>query len=41
MLDWAYLSQGKSWFWDDGLHLNYDGALALARLVRTHVLALL
>ncbi len=37
--DWAELSRGKSWFAADGLHLEPDGAMALARLVRAKVLA--
>jgi hypothetical protein len=37
--DWAALSRGKSWFAGDGLHLEPDGAMALARLVRGKVLA--
>ena len=37
--DWASLSRGKPWFAGDGLHLEPDGAMALARLVRGKVLA--
>lgn len=37
--DWAKLSRGKSWFAGDGLHLEPDGAMALARLVRQKLLA--
>lgn len=37
--DWAATSRGKSWFAGDGLHLEPDGALALAKLLRTRVLA--
>lgn len=41
VLDWARLSPGHPWFWDDGLHLNYDGAIALARLVRERILTIM
>lgn len=37
--DWASLSRGKPWFAGDGLHLEPDGAMALARLIRGRVLA--
>jgi hypothetical protein len=37
--DWAALSRGKPWFAGDGLHLEPDGAMALARLIRGKVLA--
>jgi lysophospholipase L1-like esterase len=37
--DWARLSRGKPWFAGDGLHLEPDGAMALARLIRGKVLA--
>lgn len=37
--DWASRSRAKSWFADDGLHLEADGAMALARLIRGKVLA--
>lgn len=37
--DWASLSRGKPWFAGDGLHLEPDGAMALARLIRGKVLA--
>jgi hypothetical protein len=37
--DWASLSRGKSWFAGDGLHLEPDGAMALARMIRGKVLA--
>ncbi len=37
--DWAKKSRGKPWFASDGLHLEPDGAMALARLVRTKVRA--
>jgi len=37
--DWASRSRGKPWFAGDGLHLEPDGAMALARLIRGRVLA--
>jgi lysophospholipase L1-like esterase len=37
--DWASLSRTKPWFAGDGLHLEPDGAMALARLIRGKVLA--
>jgi lysophospholipase L1-like esterase len=37
--DWAALSRGKPWFAGDGLHLEPEGAVALARLIRGKVLA--
>jgi lysophospholipase L1-like esterase len=37
--DWASLSNGKDWFGSDGLHLEPDGAVALARLIRSKLLA--
>jgi lysophospholipase L1-like esterase len=37
--DWAALSRGKPWFAGDGLHLEPEGATALARLIRGKVLA--
>jgi hypothetical protein len=32
--DWNSWSRGRPWFADDGLHLNGDGAIGLARLFR-------
>lgn len=37
--DWASASRGKPWFGGDGLHLDAEGATALARLIRAKVLA--
>jgi hypothetical protein len=37
--DWEAASRGKPWFNPDGLHLNADGAFALAALLRPYVLA--
>ena len=39
--DWDALSRGRPWFASDGLHLNRAGAMALAGLLRTKVLAAL
>ena len=37
--DWEKTSRGKDWFNEDGLHLNADGAIGLATLIRPFVLA--
>ena len=37
--DWENASRGKDWFNEDGLHLNADGAIGLATLIRPFVLA--
>ena len=37
--DWESASRGKDWFNSDGLHLNADGAVGLAVLLRPYVLA--
>lgn len=37
--DWEGVSRGKDWFNPDGLHLNAEGALGLATLLRPFVLA--
>ena len=37
--DWEKASRGKDWFNADGLHLNADGAIGLATLIRPFVLA--
>ena len=39
VVDWEAASRGKDWFNDDGLHLNADGAVGLAKLLRPYVLA--
>jgi hypothetical protein len=36
--DWDAASRGKDWFNSDGLHLNADGAIGLAVLLRPYVL---
>jgi hypothetical protein len=36
--DWEEFSRGKDWFNPDGLHLNADGAIGLATLLRPYVL---
>jgi hypothetical protein len=38
VLDWNTLSTGEQWF-DDEIHLNTAGAMAMARLIRARVLA--
>ena len=37
VVDWNAASQGKPWFGGDGLHLDYDGAVGMARLLRKYV----
>lgn len=37
--DWERASRGKPWFNPDGLHLNADGAVGLATMLRPYVLA--
>ena len=37
--DWESASRGKDWFNPDGLHLNADGAIGLATLLRPFVLS--
>jgi hypothetical protein len=36
--DWEAASRGRDWFNTDGLHLNADGAMGLAALLRPYVL---
>ena len=36
--DWDAASRGKDWFNSDGLHLNADGAIGMATLIRPFVL---
>ena len=36
--DWEAVSRGKDWFNPDGLHLNADGAVGFATLLRPYVL---
>jgi hypothetical protein len=36
--DWEAASRGKEWFNADGLHLNADGAIGMATLIRPFVL---
>lgn len=36
--DWEATSRGKEWFNPDGLHLNADGAIGMAMLIRPFVL---
>ena len=37
--DWSLLSTGRQWFEADAVHLNTDGANALARLIHSSVVA--
>ena len=39
VVDWSAASRDHAWFGDDGLHLNYAGALGMARLLRKFVVA--
>jgi len=39
IVDWDAASKGQDWFQADGLHLNADGALGLAKLLRANILA--
>jgi hypothetical protein len=36
--DWESMSRGKDWFNPDGLHLNADGAIGFATMLRPYVL---
>jgi hypothetical protein len=37
VVDWNAASRNRPWFAGDGIHLNYDGALGMARLLRRFV----
>jgi len=37
VVDWNAASKNQPWFWSDGLHLNYPGAMGMARLLRKFV----
>lgn len=39
VVDWDAASRGQDWFQADGLHLNAEGALGLAKVLRPYVLA--
>lgn len=39
VIDWSTLSRGQPWFEQDGIHLNTDGAVALASAIRSGVLS--
>ena len=39
VVDWNAASRDHAWFGDDGLHLNYAGALGMARFLRKFVVA--
>jgi hypothetical protein len=37
VVDWNAASRNRPWFTGDGLHLDYDGTLGMARLLRKYV----
>jgi len=39
IVDWEAASRGQDWFNPDGLHLNANGAIGLAKLLRPYILA--
>ena len=39
VVDWNAASRDRAWFGDDDLHLSYPGAMGMARLLRTFVVA--
>lgn len=39
VVDWNAASRGRPWFTRDGVHLNSTGSVALARLLRTELVA--
>ena len=39
VVDWNAASKNHDWFWDDGIHVNYPGAMGMSRLVRKFVVA--
>jgi hypothetical protein len=39
VVDWNAASRNKPWFGPDGLHLGYQGAMGMARLLRTFVVS--
>ena len=39
VVDWDAASKGQSWFQTDGVHLNAEGTLGLAKLLRANILA--
>lgn len=39
VVDWNAASRDRAWFGDDGLHLNYQGAMGMARQLRKFVVA--
>jgi hypothetical protein len=39
VVDWNAASQGQDWFQADGVHLNANGTLGLAKLLRANILA--
>jgi hypothetical protein len=39
VVDWDAASRARPWFGVDGLHLNYEGAMGMARLLRKFVVS--
>jgi hypothetical protein len=37
VVDWEAYSKNRSWFGDDGIHLNYAGTMGMARMLRSFV----
>ncbi len=37
VVDWNAASRNQSWFWGDGIHVNFPGAIGMARLLRKYV----
>jgi hypothetical protein len=37
VVDWNAASKNQPWFWGDGIHVNYPGAMGMARLLRKFV----
>jgi lysophospholipase L1-like esterase len=37
VVDWNAASRNRPWFTDDGLHLDFDGAMGMARLLRPYI----
>jgi hypothetical protein len=39
VVDWNAASRNRPWFGDDGLHLNYQGSVGMAKLLRKFVVS--
>jgi len=37
VVDWNAASKSQAWFWSDGIHVNYPGAMGMARLLRKYL----